>query len=52
MLTLEKDDLEPIQNLLILMLLRDGTDYELISEITGIGLKTLYARFPKNKVGK
>ena len=48
----EGDDFERIENLLILMLLRDGVDYELISEVTGIGLKSLYARFPKGKVGR
>lgn len=47
---MDKKDLETIENLLILLLLRDNTDYELISDLTSIKLKTLYKRFPKTKV--
>ena len=47
---MEKKDLETIENLLILLLLRQGADYELVSSLTDIKLKTLYARFPKKLV--
>ena len=48
----EKAPLEAVRDLLALSLLRDGVDYELVSEASGIGLKTLYAMFPKKKVSK
>jgi hypothetical protein len=44
--------MEDVRDLLILYLLRDGVDYELVSEASGIGLKLLYQRFPKKKVSK
>jgi len=44
---MEKKDLELIENLLILLLLRQGADYQLVSKIANIKLKTLYDRFPK-----
>ncbi len=47
---MEKKDLETIENLLILLLLRQGADYELVSSLTAINLKTLYKRFPKKLV--
>lgn len=47
---MERKDLETIENLLILLLLRQGADYELVSSLTNIKLKTLYARFPKKLV--
>jgi hypothetical protein len=47
-----KDSLEAVRDLLTILLLRDGVDYELVSEASGIGLKTLYQRFPKKKVSK
>ena len=47
---MEKKDLETIENLLILLLLRQGADYELVSSLTDINLKTLYKRFPNKLV--
>lgn len=47
---MEKADFERIENLLILQLLRQGASYEIVSDVTGIKLKTLYANFPKGKV--
>jgi len=47
---MDKKDLETIENLLILLLLRQHADYDLVSELTGINVKTLYSRFPKKKV--
>jgi len=47
---MEKKDLELIENLLILLLLRQGADYELVSSVTDIKVKTLYKRFPKKLV--
>ena len=46
----EKKDLELIENLLILLLLRQSADYQLVSKIANIKLKTLYDRFPKKLV--
>ncbi len=47
---MEKKDLETIENLLILLLFRQGADYELVSSLTGINFKSLYKRFPKKLV--
>ena len=47
---MQKKDLETIENLLILLLLKEQTSYELVAAVTGINLKTLYQRFPKSKV--
>ncbi len=47
---MERKDLETIENLLILLLLRQGADYEVVSSLTEINLKTLYKRFPKKSV--
>jgi uncharacterized protein YheU (UPF0270 family) len=49
-LPMERKDLETIENLLILLLLRQGADYEVVSNLTEINLKTLYKRFPKKSV--
>ncbi|MDE1765074.1 MAG: hypothetical protein KGI27_02245 [Thaumarchaeota archaeon] len=47
---MEKEELESIKDLLILLLLRSNVSYEAISDVTGIKTKTLKNRFPMSKI--
>lgn len=47
---MDEKQLEGIQDLLVLLLLKSGVSYEAIAEVRGVNAKTLRNRFPIGKI--